>query len=72
MATLEDKSLWETNEEEEVLGADILKANTEEIINRTRLLDNDIKVRVHDDHILYFLLPFEWTHTHTHTVSFEF
>ena len=45
MTTLEDKSLWETNDEEEVLGADILKANSEEIINRTRLLDNDIKVR---------------------------
>ena len=45
MTTLEDKSLWETTGEEEVLGADILKANTEEIINRTRLLDNDIKVR---------------------------
>ncbi|KAF9144867.1 26S proteasome regulatory subunit 6A [Mortierella sp. GBA39] len=44
MATLEDKSLWETTPEEEVLGADILKANTEEIVNRTRLLDNDIKV----------------------------
>lgn len=45
MTTLEDKSIWETTPEEEVLGADILKANTEEIINRTRLLDNDIKVR---------------------------
>lgn len=44
MTTLEDKSLWETTPEEEVLGADILKANTEEIVNRTRLLDNDIKV----------------------------
>jgi len=44
MTTLEDKSLWETTPEEEVLGADILRANTEDIINRTRLLDNDIKV----------------------------
>ncbi|KAF8923427.1 26S proteasome regulatory subunit 6A [Haplosporangium bisporale] len=44
MTTLEDKSLWETTPEEEDLGADILRANTEDIINRTRLLDNDIKV----------------------------
>ncbi|KAF9164124.1 TATA-box-binding protein 1 [Actinomortierella ambigua] len=44
MATLEDKSLWETNEEEEDLGADIMRASAEEIVNRTRLLDNDIKV----------------------------
>lgn len=44
MATLEDKSLWETTPDEELLGADIMKASTEEINNRTRLLDNDIKV----------------------------
>jgi hypothetical protein len=53
MTTLEDKSLWETTGEEEVLGADILKANTEEIINRTRLLDNDIKVRARTSHCLH-------------------
>lgn len=51
MATLEDKSLWETTPEEEVLGADILKANTEEIVNRTRLLDNDIKVSTYSIHL---------------------
>jgi len=45
MTTLEDKSLWETTPDEELLGADIMKASTEEIVNRTRLLDNDIKVR---------------------------
>lgn len=50
MTTLEDKTLWETSPDEELLGADIMKASTEEINNRTRLLDNDIKVlRLHQD-----------------------
>ena len=45
MTTLEDKAIWEkAEEEEEDLGADILKSSTDDIINRTRLLENDIKV----------------------------
>ena len=34
-------------EEEEDLGADIMKSSTDDIINRTRLLENDIKVNFH-------------------------
>ncbi|GES77411.1 26S protease regulatory subunit 6A [Rhizophagus clarus] len=45
MTTLEDKAIWEkAEEEEEDLGADIIKSSTDDIINRTRLLENDIKV----------------------------
>ena len=46
MSTLEDKSLWEKADEEglEELGQEILKSSTEDINNRTRLLDNEIKV----------------------------
>ncbi|KAG2173312.1 hypothetical protein INT43_004686 [Umbelopsis isabellina] len=43
MATLEDKSLWE-NDQNDDLEAEILRLNNEEITNRTRLLENDIKV----------------------------
>ncbi|KAI7864353.1 P-loop containing nucleoside triphosphate hydrolase protein [Spinellus fusiger] len=41
MATLEDKALWEGDEE---IGKEILGLSSEEIVNRTRLLQNDIKV----------------------------
>lgn len=46
MATLEDKEIWEKAEQDEMedLGQEILKASTDEIANRTRLLENDIKV----------------------------
>lgn len=45
MATLEDKSLWENQtEEDDDVGQDILRLAPEEINNRTRLLENDIKV----------------------------
>jgi 26S proteasome regulatory subunit T5 len=45
MANLEDKSLWENQvEEDEDVGKDILRLAPEEINNRTRLLENDIKV----------------------------
>lgn len=45
MATLEDKSLWENQpEEEDDVGQDILRLAPEEVNNRTRLLENDIKV----------------------------
>ncbi|KAI8587612.1 26S proteasome regulatory subunit 6A [Geranomyces variabilis] len=46
MATLEDKEIWNTAEqgEAEDLGQEILRAGTDEIANRTRLLENDIKV----------------------------
>lgn len=45
MATLEDKALWENQEQEEDdVGQDILRLAPEEITNRTRLLENDIKV----------------------------
>ncbi|OZJ02830.1 26S protease regulatory subunit 6A [Bifiguratus adelaidae] len=45
MATLEDKALWDREESmEEDVGQEILKLSTDEITNRTRLLENDIKV----------------------------
>lgn len=48
MTTLEDKAIWEkAEEEEEDLGADIIKSSTDDIINRTRLLENDIKASFH-------------------------
>ncbi|CAM0139900.1 26S proteasome regulatory subunit 6A [Umbelopsis sp. WA50703] len=43
MATLEDKSLWE-NDQNDDLEAEILRLSNEEVTNRTRLLENDIKV----------------------------
>nr|CAG8482345.1 15504_t:CDS:2 [Entrophospora candida]CAG8485053.1 12985_t:CDS:2 [Entrophospora candida] len=46
MVTLEDKQLWEKANEEglEELGQEILRSSTEDINNRTRLLDNEIKI----------------------------
>jgi 26S proteasome regulatory subunit T5 len=45
MATLEDKSLWEAeNAEDDDIGQDILRLSPEEVTNRTRLLENDVKV----------------------------
>ncbi|KAI8097270.1 P-loop containing nucleoside triphosphate hydrolase protein [Halteromyces radiatus] len=44
MATLEDKSLWETQDDNDDIDKDVLRANAEEINNRTRLLENDIKI----------------------------
>ncbi|SAM08925.1 hypothetical protein [Absidia glauca] len=44
MATLEDKSLWENQDDNEDIDKDVLRANPEEINNRTRLLENDIKI----------------------------
>lgn len=43
MTTLEDKSLWEAEADDDV-GQDIIRLSPEEINNRTRLLENDIKV----------------------------
>jgi hypothetical protein len=43
MATLEDKSLWE-NQQDDDLEAEIYRLSNEEITNRARLLENDIKV----------------------------
>jgi 26S proteasome regulatory subunit T5 len=46
MATLEDKSLWENQEQEDDdVGQDILRLSPEEVNNRTRLLENDVKVK---------------------------
>ncbi|PSN35000.1 26S protease regulatory subunit 6A [Blattella germanica] len=42
VGTLEDKSLWDDNEES--LGEDVLRMSTDEIVSRTRLLDNEIKI----------------------------
>lgn len=39
--TLEDKSIWE---EEETLGEEVLRMPTDEIVSRTRLMDNEIKI----------------------------
>ncbi|KAF0507843.1 P-loop containing nucleoside triphosphate hydrolase protein [Gigaspora rosea] len=45
MTTLEDKELWGQAEDGlEDLGQEILKSSTDDIINRTRLLENEIKV----------------------------
>lgn len=43
MTTLEDKSLWEAENDNDI-GQDILRLAPEEISNRTRLLENDVKV----------------------------
>ncbi|XP_070566753.1 26S proteasome regulatory subunit 6A-B isoform X2 [Ptychodera flava] len=40
--TLEDKAIWEDGEES--IGEEVLRMSTEEIIQRTRLLDNEIKI----------------------------
>ncbi|KAI0208151.1 26S proteasome regulatory subunit 6A [Lamellibrachia satsuma] len=42
MASLEDKSIWDDGEES--LGEEVLRMNTDEIISRTRLLDNEVKI----------------------------
>lgn len=42
MATLEDTAIWD--EQETDLGQEILKSTTEEIRNRTKLLENDLKI----------------------------
>ncbi|KAI9145682.1 P-loop containing nucleoside triphosphate hydrolase protein [Paraphysoderma sedebokerense] len=43
--TLEDKSIWKEDQEAlDDLGQEILRAGNDEIANRTRLLENDIKV----------------------------
>ncbi|KAJ8051040.1 26S proteasome regulatory subunit 6A [Holothuria leucospilota] len=39
---LEDKSIWEDGEE--TVGEEVLRMSTDEIIGRTRLLDNEIKI----------------------------
>ncbi|XP_031566783.1 26S proteasome regulatory subunit 6A-B [Actinia tenebrosa] len=39
--TLEDKAIWEDGEE---LGEEVLRMSTDEIVSRTRLLDNEIKI----------------------------
>jgi 26S proteasome regulatory subunit T5 len=44
MATLEDKSLWEAETQDDDIGQDILRLSPEEVTNRTRLLENDVKV----------------------------
>jgi hypothetical protein len=48
MTTLEDKAIWESAEADamEDLGQEILKSSTDDIINRIKLLENDIKVRM--------------------------
>ncbi|XP_013406679.1 26S proteasome regulatory subunit 6A-A-like [Lingula anatina] len=40
--TLEDKAIWEDGEES--LGEEVMRMSTEDIVNRTRLLDNEIKI----------------------------
>ncbi|XP_077978001.1 26S proteasome regulatory subunit 6A-B [Glandiceps talaboti] len=40
--TLEDKAIWEDGEES--IGEEVLRMSTDEIIQRTRLLDNEIKI----------------------------
>lgn len=40
-ATLEDKSIWEDGDE---LGEEVMRMSTDEIVSRTRLMDNEIKI----------------------------
>lgn len=42
MSTLEDKSIWDDGEES--MCEEVLRMSTDEIISRTRLLDNEIKI----------------------------
>ncbi|KAL4622895.1 26S protease regulatory subunit 6A [Arapaima gigas] len=42
MASLNDRSVWD--EVEDGIGEEVLKMSTEEIIQRTRLLDSEIKI----------------------------
>ncbi|KAK6180348.1 hypothetical protein SNE40_012519 [Patella caerulea] len=42
MATLEAAAIWEDGEES--LGEEVLRMSTDEIVSRTRLLDNEIKI----------------------------
>lgn len=57
MATLEDKSLWDNQAEEDDVGQDIIRLAPEEVNNRTRLLENDIKVRkIEREMSCYFVL----------------
>ncbi|CAO3652054.1 unnamed protein product [Cunninghamella blakesleeana] len=44
MASLEDKSLWENQDDNDDIDKEVLRANAEEIDNRTRLLENEIKI----------------------------
>merc|ERR1712071_418012 len=39
--TLDDKTIWEGDES---LGKEVLRMSTEEVISRTRLLDNEVKI----------------------------
>jgi len=39
--TLDDKTIWEGDES---LGEEVLRMSTEEVISRTRLLDNEVKI----------------------------
>ncbi|XP_017775422.1 PREDICTED: 26S protease regulatory subunit 6A-B [Nicrophorus vespilloides] len=42
MAKLEDKSIWDDGEDS--LGEEVLRMGTDEVVSRTRLLDNEIKI----------------------------
>merc|ERR1719323_1311504 len=42
-AKLEDKSIWEDGEQDS-LGEEVLRMGTDEVVSRTRLLDNEIKI----------------------------
>eukprot|EP00842_Homolaphlyctis_polyrhiza_P000740 jgi/Hompol1/1667/HPOL_005695-RA len=46
MSTLEDKAIWEQADGSEFadVGEDILRASTEDIVNRTKLLENELKI----------------------------
>merc|ERR1711976_1075324 len=42
MASLEDKAIWEDGEES--LGEEVLRMSTDEIVSRTRLMDNEVRI----------------------------
>jgi 26S proteasome regulatory subunit T5 len=48
MATPNDKEIWDSVMDDSDLGEDIKRASTEEINNRIKLLENDIKIMKSD------------------------
>jgi hypothetical protein len=42
----ENKEIWKENEQPEELDPEIMRSSTDEIAQRIRLLENDIKVRI--------------------------
>lgn len=52
MAKLEDNSIWE--DVTETLSEEVLRMPTDEIVSRTRLMDNEIKIMNSEVNLLAF------------------